>query len=150
MQKLMSVWMLILVVMSLWVLSAIALTGQIEGGLQINQAICVNRTTPTTITVIAMGTGFDCGSDFPTALGDQITIVLAATGDTGGGTDVTGQLDGGLQIDQVICVNSITSNSFIGPGTGTAFECGANVLSAPGDQITIVLFATGSTGSPRR
>ena len=151
MQKLMNVWMLILVVLGLWVLPTVALTGQIEGGIQINQAICVNRTASTTITVSAMGTAFDCDSviDFPTASDDQITIVLAATVVTGGDTSVMGQLDGEIQIDQAICVNSITSASSIGPGTGTAFDCGTNIVSASGDQITIVLLATGGTdGGP--
>jgi|SRR5687767_8046896 hypothetical protein len=148
MQKLIRVWTLILVVMSLWILPAVALTGQIDGGIQINQAICINRTTSTTITVAATGTAFDCGIDFPTSPGDQITIVLAATGGTAGSTGVTGQIDGGIQINQAICVNSITSASSIVPGTGMAFDCSTNILSTSGDQITIVLLITGGPVGP--
>ena len=45
MQKVMGVLMLSIIVMSLWMVPAVALTGQIDGGVQINQAICVNSTT---------------------------------------------------------------------------------------------------------
>jgi hypothetical protein len=83
MQKLMGVLTLSMIVMSLWSFPAVALTGQIDGGVQVNQAICVNSTASYTSTVDVTGTTFDCGVDFPAAPGDQITIVLVATGGTG-------------------------------------------------------------------
>lgn len=84
MQKLMGVLMLSTIVMSLWSLPAIAITGQIDGGVQINQVICVNSTTSNTSPAAVTGTTFDCGVDFLAAPGDQITIVLVGTGGTGG------------------------------------------------------------------
>jgi len=83
MQKFMGVLTLSIIVMSLWVLPAVAVTGQIDGGVQVNQAICVNSTTSNTSIAAVTGTTFDCGVDFPAAPGDQITIVLVATGGTG-------------------------------------------------------------------
>jgi hypothetical protein len=136
-----------MVVMSLWGLPAVAVTGRIDGGLQVNQAICINSTASATSIGEVTATTFDCGIGFPTALDDQMTIVLAATGNTLGGTGVTGQIDGGLQINQTICVNNGTSNSFIGEVTGTTFDCGVGFPSTQGDQITIVLVATGTGGT---
>jgi hypothetical protein len=83
-KKLMGVLMLTMIVINLWIRPAVAVTGQINGGVQINQAICVNSTASHTSTVAVTGTTFDCGAEFPAASGDQITIVLVATGGTGG------------------------------------------------------------------
>ena len=84
MQKLIGVLTLTLIAVSLRNLPAAAVTGQIDGGLQVNQAICVNSTALHTSTVSSPGTTFDCGAGFSAAPGDQITIILVATGVTDG------------------------------------------------------------------
>ena len=72
-----------LAVLTLSILPASALTGQVDNTMQIGQAICINTTRNQTSTIGQTGSSFDCGASFTPASGDQITLILIGTGSGG-------------------------------------------------------------------